>query len=264
MFILLVPMASRDEPSAKRAKQSEAVSEEAVGSNEESDFEAAEFNEEIQEAVEELNDMQAQLVQIDENCHEEIIQVETKFNEARVPVWAKRQKIIEKIPQFWATALANFEAFPEAHTERDLTVFNAISGLDVTWRDIRSDFSISFKFSSNDVLQNTMVTKQFTATPEGWDGVISTPLVFKKGQDKKSEDDSFINWLADSTEDCIESAVALKDIMWPDPLKFFLGEQEDLEGEEEDLEEGQIFAEDGGEDGEPGELYESDEEENES
>lgn len=47
------------------------------------------------------------MLQVNEEASEKVLEVEQKYNEIRKPVYVRRNEIIQKIPDFWLTAVRN-------------------------------------------------------------------------------------------------------------------------------------------------------------
>lgn len=56
--------------------------------------------------MEKLSDIQEQVDKINEAASEEILQVEQKYNKLRRPHYENRAELIEKLPNFWVTAVS--------------------------------------------------------------------------------------------------------------------------------------------------------------
>ncbi|KAK6155099.1 hypothetical protein DH2020_009347 [Rehmannia glutinosa] len=58
-------------------------------------------------AMEKLQEVQDELEKINEEANREILKIEEKYNKVKEPVYARRDKIISSIPDFWLTAVSN-------------------------------------------------------------------------------------------------------------------------------------------------------------
>ena len=65
-----------------------------------------EYDPETQRALEEIDACQNEIDQLNEKASEEILKVEQKYNKLRKPNFEKRSKIIQRIPNFWVTAVS--------------------------------------------------------------------------------------------------------------------------------------------------------------
>lgn len=68
--------------------------------------EAREYDPETQKALEEIDSCQNEIDQLNEKASEEILKVEQKYNKLRKPNFENRSKIIQRIPNFWVTAVS--------------------------------------------------------------------------------------------------------------------------------------------------------------
>lgn len=70
--------------------------------------ESREYDPETQKALEEIDACQNEIDQLNEKASEEILKVEQKYNKLRKPNFEKRSQIIQRIPNFWVTAVSFF------------------------------------------------------------------------------------------------------------------------------------------------------------
>lgn len=64
------------------------------------------YDPETQKALEEIDSCQNEIDALNEKASEEILKVEQKYNKLRKPFFDKRNELIEKIPNFWVTAVS--------------------------------------------------------------------------------------------------------------------------------------------------------------
>lgn len=88
---------STEGPAAKKVKKLE----DSADLEEGRDFDA-----ETQKALEEIDGCQNDIDALNEKASEEILKVEQKYNKLRKPFFEKRNEIIQKIPNFWVTAVS--------------------------------------------------------------------------------------------------------------------------------------------------------------
>eukprot|EP01069_Polyplicarium_translucidae_P001364 Polyplicarium_translucidae@DN1638_c0_g1_i3.p1 len=86
-------------------------------SNEGDERQAKKMLTESEKVLNELSDLQDRLVEIDKRCAKEQISVQKKFDEEKKPHIEERQKIIERIPQFWGTAICHHPMFQAIDSE---------------------------------------------------------------------------------------------------------------------------------------------------
>lgn len=208
--------------------------------------------ESIQDQIEELND----------KATDEILEVERKYNRLRKPIYEKRSQAIRKIPEFWVKVFNNQDMLSAVLLEDDMAAMKYLVELNVEDHDdVKSGFKISLTFDPNPFFKNSVLSKEFVYDKEGNLTVIPTKIEWKEGKDltkraqkdvkakrSREEDDSesFFTWFSPEDQD-LELAEIIKEEIWPNPAKYFLGL---VEGDEEAEEEGdeEDDAEEGGED----------------
>ena len=62
-------------------------------------------------------------MQINDEASDKVLEVEQKYNEVRRPVNKKRNEIIKRIPEFWATTFANHPTIGVRLSEVDKQIF---------------------------------------------------------------------------------------------------------------------------------------------
>ena len=72
----------------------------------ESTSEGDDFDAETQKALEEIDSCQNEIDALNEKASEEILKVEQKYNKLRKPHFDSRNELIQKIPNFWVTAVS--------------------------------------------------------------------------------------------------------------------------------------------------------------
>lgn len=211
----------------------------------------------IQEEIEELND----------KATEEILEVERKYNSLRKPIYERRNEAIRKIPGFWVKVFTSQEMLAALLDDNDLAAFKYLKELNVEDHDdVKSGFKISLTFDPNPFFKNKVLSKEFRYDKDGNLTVFPTPIEWKEGKDltkkapaakdakgkrpRDDESESFFTWFNPEDQD-LELAEIIKEDLWPNPAKYYLGLEED-----EDLEEAE---EEGGEEGDDGEDGEGDE-----
>lgn len=74
--------------------------------DDEDDGEEGEYDAETQRVLEEIDSCQNEIDSLNEKASEEILKVEQKYNKLRRPFFDKRNQLIQKIPNFWVTAVS--------------------------------------------------------------------------------------------------------------------------------------------------------------
>lgn len=239
---------------------------------------------ETQKALEEIDSCQNEIDALNEKASEEILTVEQKYNKLRKPLYDSRNKLIEKIPQFWVTAFVNHPQISAILDEEEEECLHSLKQVEVEeFEDIKSGYHIKLFFDNNKYFTNGVLEKQFHLSTSGSDGAwdpasSSTKIDWKKGQNlvakaealknKKSGLRTFFQWFCDNTEPSADDiAEVIKDDMWPNPLQYYLSpevenglddEDDEDDDEEDDLDES---AEITGEDDDLGEVDDEEEEE---
>ncbi|EPS66899.1 hypothetical protein M569_07877, partial [Genlisea aurea] len=230
---------------------------------------------ELLHTVEKLQEIQDELEKVNEEASEKVLEVEQKFNEIRKPIYEKRNEVIKSIPDFWLTAFITHPALSELVTAEDQKIFKYLTDLEVEdFKDLKSGYSISFKFSPNPYFEEAKLTKTFSFFEEGITKITATPIKWKNGtgtpngipegkngNKRPYAEDSFFAWFnesehkGDAYEIHDEVADIIKDDLWPNPLTYFNngadeenpetddgeddegGESEESEGDDDDDEE---------------------------
>lgn len=100
--------AEGQETSGQRSGAAGDAEGEDLGEDEEDD---REYDPETQRALEEIDACQNEIDSLNEKASEEILKVEQKYNKQRKPFFEKRNSLIQKIPNFWVTAVSTKHLF---------------------------------------------------------------------------------------------------------------------------------------------------------
>jgi len=225
----------------------------------------------VDDRVQSLETIQDEIEKLNDEATEEILQVERKYNAKRKPYYRRRNEIIREIPDFWLRVFTSHDMLTALLDENDQAAFRYLRELNVEDHDdVKSGFKISLTFDPNPFFKNSTLSKEFRYDKDGNLTVIPTPIDWKEGKDltkkapakdtkgkrqREDESESFFNWFSPEDQD-LELADIIKEDLWPNPAKYYLGiaEEEDLEeAEEEGGEEGEGEGEEG-EDGEGAEV----------
>jgi len=233
--------------SAPQTKKAKADPEDSVDTVDDQDIQLLES---IQEQIEELND----------KATEEILEVERKYNRLRKPIYERRNQAIRKIPDFWLKVFTTQDMLAALLSDNDLAVFKYLKELNVEDHDdVKSGFKISLTFDPNPFFKNSVLSKEFVYDKDGNLTVIPTKIEWKEGKDvtkkqqskdskskrsREEESESFFTWFNPEDQD-LELAEIIKEDLWPNPAKYYLGLVED-----DDLGEAEEEGEDDGEEGE--------------
>jgi len=214
------------------------------------------------EDIQVLEGIQDQIEELNDKATEEILEVERKYNRLRKPMYDKRAESIRKLPEFWFKVFTSQDMLAALLVGEDLAAFKYMKELNVEDHDdVKSGFKISLKFDPNPFFKNEVLSKEFRYDKEGNLTVIPTKIEWKDGKDltkkaqskdtkgKRSRDEeseSFFTWFNPDDQD-LELAEIIKEELWPNPAKYYLGLVEDEAEEEGDDDDD---GEDDGEDGE--------------
>ncbi|KQJ82969.1 NAP1-related protein 1 [Brachypodium distachyon] len=213
-------------------------------------------------SVEKLHDIQDEIERVNEEASDKVLEVDQKYNEILRPVYARRNELIRKIPDFWLTAFLSHPKLGELLTEDDQKIFKHLESIDVDeFKDGKSGYSITLTFSPNPYFEDTKLTKSCTFSEHGKITVKSSSINWKTGMDivngkaytkdgskRLLIDESFFTWFNDaknksSVDGVDEVTDIIKEELWPNPLKYFndeaeeefvLDEEEDEEGSDDD------------------------------
>ena len=155
-----------------------------VDHDSESEDEPQEFDEETQRALEEIDSCQNEIDALNEKASEEILKVEQKYNKLRKPFFDKRNTIIEKIPNFWVTAMVNHPQISLLIDEDEEDCLHFLTKLEVEeFEDIKSGYRIKFFFEENPFFENDVLVKEFHLGSSGDPKSTSTEIKWKESMD---------------------------------------------------------------------------------
>jgi len=224
----------------------------------------------LDEKVQALEVIQDEIEKLNDEATEEILQVERKFNAKRKPYEKRRNEIIREIPDFWLRVFTGHDMLTALLDEDDQAVFKYLRELNVeVHEDVKTGYKISLVFDPNPFFKNTILSKEFRYDKDGNLTVIPTHIDWKEGKDltkrsasrdgkskraREDESESFFTWFSPNDQD-LELAEIIKEDLWPNPAKYYLGiAEEDEDGGEAEEEGGEE-----GDDGQDGEADEADE-----
>ena len=95
-------------PSPRKMKKLEPEDPAVPPGSDSEDENQEEYDEDTQKALEEIDSTQNDIDALNEKASEEILKVEQKYNKLRKPHFDRRNGIIEKINNFWITAVREF------------------------------------------------------------------------------------------------------------------------------------------------------------
>lgn len=254
-------------PAAKIAKPN--------GNNSNNGASSDQLDKEVQEAIEDIDRVQCEIDKLNEEASEEILKVEQKYNKLRQPHYKNRSDLIGKVPNFWVTVFVNHPQLSTLLDEDDEDALQYLKKVEVQeFEDIKSGYKINFYFdnSRNPYFENEVLYKEFILNENGEPTCKSSPIKWKPGKNLTEQSKSdvpsdskggrkrghkeaslFFSWFSDHTDAAGDDfGEVIKDDIWPNPLQYFLAnnedeDDEDGEGGEEDEEDEDDDDEDGGE-----------------
>lgn len=231
------------------------------------------LDKEVQESIEEIDRVQCEIDKLNEEASEEILKVEQKFNKLRQPSYKSRSELISKVPNFWVTVFVNHPQLSTLLDEDDEEALQYLKKVDVQeFEDIKSGYKISFYFdeTKNPFFDNEVLYKEFILNENGEPTCKSSQINWKPGKNlteqtkvdlaadpkggrKRSHKEAslFFSWFNDHADAAGDDfGEVIKDDIWPNPLQYFLAnnEDDDEEGDENDDEDDDDEEEDDEED----------------
>lgn len=248
-------------PSPRKMKKIEAEDPAIPPGSDSEDEGQEEYDEDTQKALEEIDSTQNDIDALNEKASEEILKVEQKYNKLRKPHFDRRNGIIEKINNFWITAMVNHPQISLLIDEEEEDCLHFLTKMEVEeFEDIKSGYRIKLYFDTNPFFENDVLVKEFHLGGEPKS--TSTEIQWKTGMDltkrvKESaalqrrkrgfEPKNFFTWFSDHLDPSSDDiAEVIKDDLWPNPLQYYLvpdidgngvdeeGSDDDEDGEEED------------------------------
>lgn len=206
-------------------------------------------------ALEELGTVQERLERINEQLSERVVELEREYNKLRRPIYTERSAAIRRIPGFWTQVLDGVPELMDIFTPDDLDVLKYLEDCVVEEADdITSGFRVEFHFLKNPYFANTKLFKNFRYGSDGQLSVEASKIDWfpgknlvdqasdiaqagaKRTADEASQTASFFSWFDEDEQDPSLGEM-IKEIVWSDPLKFFLTNQvseEDMDDDDDD------------------------------
>nr|XP_012423832.1 PREDICTED: protein SET-like [Odobenus rosmarus divergens] len=207
---------------------------------------------EHQEAIKHIDEVQNEIDRLNEQASEEILKVEQKYNKLHQPFFSEEVELIAKIPNFWVTTFVNHPQVSTLLGEEDEEVLHYLTRVEVTeFEDIKSGYRIDFYFDENPYFENKVLSREFHLSKSGDPSSKSTEIKRKSGKDvmkhssqkqskfskkrQHEEPESFFTQFTDHSDaGADELGEVIKDVIWPNPLQYYLvPDLDDEEGEGE-------------------------------
>lgn len=242
------------------------------------------LDKEVQESIEEIDRVQCEIDKLNEEASEEILKVEQKYNKLRQPHYKGRSDLIGKVPNFWVTVFVNHPQLSTLLDEDDEEALQYLKKVDVQeFEDIKSGYKINFHFDEtrNPFFENDVLFKEFILNENGEPTCKSSTIKWKPGKnltesakldivDPKNvnrkrahkEASLFFSWFNDHADAAGDDfGEVIKDDIWPNPLQYFLAnnDEDEEDDDENEVDEDEEDDDDSEEDDEEGDADEGDE-----
>ncbi|CAG8453779.1 12047_t:CDS:2 [Acaulospora morrowiae] len=156
------------------------------------------------EVFEEMKSIQQEL---------ELVEIEIARQRVKLsaPIYEKRRKVFEKIPDFWTTVFVKHPIVGTYLDYNDNEVIRHVKDL-IIERDEKDleTYKIILTFSENPYFSNTELVKEFSVDADGTRHIKCSEIVWHEGKDftkkrKNDEDDeqSLIRWFTETDTDDI-------------------------------------------------------------
>eukprot|EP00668_Euglena_longa_P040481 GGOE01053302.1.p1 GENE.GGOE01053302.1~~GGOE01053302.1.p1 ORF type:complete len:159 (+),score=48.10 GGOE01053302.1:480-956(+) len=132
----------------------------------------------------------------------------------------------------------------------DEDIFKYITNVNVEEKeDIKTGFKISVTFKENPYFTNTELWKDLTFTASNETEISQSGVCWKPGKNPAGQGDakpgskrqrsnvSFFTFFEAARKDNIYIANIIKDDLWPNPWRYYTGENDEDEDDDEELEE---------------------------
>jgi len=208
----------------------------------------------LQSALQEIDASQNEIDSLNEKASNEINKVKQKYNKLKKPFFEKRNTVIAKVKNFWATAMVNHRNISPLIDKEEMDCLHFLKKLEVEeFEDIESGFRIKFYFDDNPYFEEDCLVKEFHMSIITLDITsTNTEIRWKTGMDLSKfkenetlrrqlgfEPKNFFTWFLNYTTPSDDTtAEAIKDDLWSDPVKYYLigdmGDDLEKEGSDED------------------------------
>lgn len=231
----------------------------------------------LEETLQQIEEIQDSIDRLNEQASDEILLVEQRFIKERQPFYLQRADLIKEVPGFWAAVLVNHGRISELVTEQDEEALQYLTRLDVKeFDDIKSGYKIDCHFDENPFFTNKCLTKEYHLSESGELVSKSTVISWKQGkrlvppssssvktnQKRPHEAETFFRWFVDGNGldySGDEIGEIIKDDIWPNPVQYFMAEENFTFDSEGDTSANQTGNTEGSDD----EEFDEDEEEDE-
>lgn len=205
----------------------------------------------IAKCLEDVEAIQNEIENLNEKASEEILKVEQRFNQLRKPHYEKRNELLQGVPNFWISTFINHPHISAMLDEDDEDCLHYLTRLDVEeFEDIKSGYRIKFHFQENPYFSNTELVKELDLRSRVYPGSNSTQIQFKDteqanrlkescmvareaklnnstARNRQQEPRTFFSWFLDNSDAFSDDiAEALKEEIWPNPLQYYLIQDE--------------------------------------
>ncbi|KAK9796314.1 hypothetical protein WJX73_002322 [Symbiochloris irregularis] len=201
--------------------------------------------------VEGIFRVQNELEQLNDEASDKVLEVEAHFNKLRKPVYSRRAEAIARVPDFWYQCFVQHPLLAQSSTEEDSEILSYLRQIHVEdFKDLKTGYKIIFIFEENPYFSNKELSKSFAfdTLDDGMMVCSGEAIHWYPGKDptKKAEaeaskgskrarplEESFFLWFpeADLPYETATDPIAdvIKDQLWVNPVKYYLGDVDDWE-----------------------------------
>lgn len=183
---------------------------------------------------------------IEEEFDSKVLELQAAYNKKKQPIYTRRAEAVAKIPNFWGQACSKHRILNMFMLEEDAELFKHVKSLIVEEADdIKSGYKITVHFAPNPIIEDAELWKNFEFTDDGQAKVTQSGVRWKsKAEDSakgakrlREESQGFFYFFHQEGADDVDVGNAIKDELWPNPIKYYTGEIEEEEGESDEEEE---------------------------
>lgn len=188
------------EPESKQSNAPAHVKKSKPAPEPRAESEDLEFNEQ-ELAV--ITAFQEELNQIEDDEEKEIDQVAEKYDKLKEPIFERRDKACNKIPQFWFQLLTKTKLC-QLFQEVDLEILKSLENLSVVKRD--GSYQVNLNFKGNQNLISRVISKKFDFDEDSGSisGDVTPPVQWAKNFAQKHPTSFFVSWSKNSTAENVQ------------------------------------------------------------
>uniref|UniRef100_A0A1B6GPU8 Nucleosome assembly protein n=1 Tax=Cuerna arida TaxID=1464854 RepID=A0A1B6GPU8_9HEMI len=190
-------------------------------------------DENIKGYINELKLIQTKILNLNEKACNEKQSILTMYNELKRPLFQVRNIYIKNIPNFWAIVLGNHTVISSLISENMEGCLRYLTNIEVEeGESTMTNFKINFFFKENPLIENALLTKEFSYKGNTVCTIRSTQIIWKEklpsqrkktktlGQKRKFEGINYFEWFEDSICCEIMAEIIISEI-WQNPIPYF-------------------------------------------